>query len=255
MIVDVFTYNGEKEILDIHINTLKDVVDQFIICEAPTTFSGKPKSLYYDKERYKDIDIKYFVIDEQYTPDELALAESSPNTQGAEHWKREFLQKESIKKALTHLKDSDTVFIGDVDEIWYPDMATQEYKEVIKFKLNVYAYYVNNKSDEQFWGTIVGQYKDIKHACLNHLRTDAPRTYYPCGWHFTSMGGYEQVRRKLSDSYTRESYWTEEVENNLKGNFRGLKDFLGRGFSYEQSEVDLPQYLLDNKDIYGHLFR
>ena len=66
MICDVFTFNGEYDLLEIRLNILDKYVDQFVIVEAPTTFSGKSKPLYYEqgKDRYKQWHdkIKYFVI-------------------------------------------------------------------------------------------------------------------------------------------------------------------------------------------------
>lgn len=261
MIYDVFTFNGEYDLLEIRLNILNDYVDQFIIIEAPTTFSGLTKPLYYplQKERYLKWEgkIKYFVIDENYTPAEIALAENSPNTVGAAHWKHEFLQKESIKKALTHLKDDDIVFIGDVDEIWEPSLliAFTLPQRIYKLRLDVYTYYLNNRSNEQFWGTITGKYCNIKNECLNHLRTNAQKSILISGWHFTSMGGYEEVKRKLNDSYTEESYWTPYVKAYLENNIREVKDFLNRPFTYKKDESEWPQWLKDNKDKYGHLLR
>lgn len=259
-IIDCVTFNGEYDLLEIRLNILNDYVDEFIIVEAPTTFSGKPKPLYYEqnKDRYKQwhSKIKYFVIDENYTPEEIAQAESSPNTRGAAHWKREFLQKESIKKALTHLNDDDIVFIGDVDEIVRPESIEAWRKftgSPFKIKLDVYSYYLNNRSSEEFYGTLVSKYWHVRTDCLNHLRTNSWKRNLGGGWHFTSMGGYEEVKRKLSDSYTRESYWTERVESNLKDNVENSKDFLGRGFTYTVDESHWPQFLKDNKQKYAHL--
>lgn len=261
MIVDVFTYNGEADLLEIRLNILNAYVDQFIIVEAPVTFSGKPKPLYYEKQKerfkkWKD-KITYFVIDTNYSEEEIAQAESSPNTVGAKHWKNEFLQKESIKKALTHLNDDDIVFIGDVDEIWQWGQDESAYKalknEVWKLKLRVYTYYLNNRSSEEFWGPIVTRYANIKNSCLNHLRTQPTiktKDYY--GWHFTSMGGLDEMKRKLTDSYTAETYANEWVMSNLENN-HGHKDFLGRDFIYTIDESEWPQYLKDNKEKYKHL--
>ena len=119
-IIDCISFNGEYAIWDLRYNILKDHVDEFIVVEAPTTFSGMPKELYFENIKDAYAKVKYFVIDENYTKEEIEQAYRSPNTAGPEHWKREFLQKESIKKALTHLKDEDIVFVGDCDEIWKP---------------------------------------------------------------------------------------------------------------------------------------
>lgn len=258
-IIDIFSYNGEADILEIRLNILKDFVDEFIIVEAPTTFSGLPKPLYYEqqKERFKKWNhkIRYFIIPEDYSEDEIALAKNSPNTLGAKHWTHEFLQKESIKKSLTHLKDDDICFIGDVDEIWSFTLNLGALDDTIfKLNLRVYAYYLNNRSNEEFYGTIVSCYKNIKNKCLNHLRShDHGKTKDYHGFHFTSIGGYEEIKRKLNDSYTEETYNSPFIQQNLKTNMANNKDFLGRDFKFTQDESDWPQYLKDNRDKYKHL--
>jgi len=256
MVVDVFTYNGEADILEIRLHILNDKVGQFVVVEAPTTFSGKPKPLYFerDRERFKEFlpKIKYFVIDENYSPEEIAIAEESPNTKGADHWKREFLQKESIKKALTHLDDNDIVYVGDVDEIWNEVI---DRNDMLKLKLRVYPYFLNNRSNEEFWGTVVCKYWHIRMHCLNHLRTNCLGSDHYHGWHFTSQGGLDEVRRKLNDSYTKESYNTDEVQLKLAERMLQNKDYIGRGFTFERDDKDLPDYIKINWEKYVHMLR
>ena len=257
--IDIISFNGEYDLLEIRLNILDKFVDQFIVVEALTTFSGNPKPLYYEvqKERYAKWHnkIKYFVVDEN---DEVLWeqARQSPNTKGAEHWKREWVQKESIKKALTHLKDNDLCLIGDVDEIPDP-LCLKDYEDfgILKFNLRVYAYYLNLRSSEIFHGTLCAKYKDIKNACLNHLRSDINtyRTAEEQGWHFTSQGGLDEVRRKLNDSYTSDSYNSPEVQAMLASRF-GKSDYMGRGFTFTKDESDLPKYLKANREKYGRLF-
>ncbi len=255
MVLDICLYNGEEELWDLHHNMLKPYVDKFVICEAPTTFSGVSKPLYFERIQYKYPDVTYYVIDENWTEEEKLLAWNSPNTQGAAHWTREFLQKESMKKALVSLDGSDLVFVGDVDEIWNP-MAMRNIKAFpLRLKLEVYTYYLNNKSSEQFWGTLVAPYYAIKNTCLNHLRTRAPKSKKNLGWHFTSMGGEVSLRKKLTDSYTQESYAKPIVLDNLAYNIENSKDFLGRNFQYTIDESGWPQYLKDNRETFKELCR
>lgn len=258
MVIDCFTFNGEYDLLEIRLNILDEYVDQFIIVEAHKTFSGLPKPLYYwiERNRYKKWwhKIYYFKVDED--DNRLwEMAEQSPNTQGAFHWKREFVQKESIKKALKHLQDDDLVFIGDVDEIWHPSLT--KIKQVYPFKCNlrVYTYYLNNRSSERFWGTLYTDYATVKEHCINHLRTNAPKSGQNDGWHFTSMGGYEEVKRKLENSYTKETYADKRVMDALQDNVENSKDFLGRGFTYTLDESDWPPWLKENREQYLHLIK
>ena len=251
--IDVTTFNGEHELFEIRYNVLKDVVDEFRVIEFSKTFSGKPKGMTFNQKWDK---VSYFYITEDVWSRYDDLARSSPNTEygkGAEHWIREFCQKESIKDCITDLKDNDLVFIGDVDEIW--DWPLDRVSEPTKLRLKVYSYYLNNLSNEEFAGTLVAQYRDIKNECLNHIRANSPKTELYCGQHFTSIGGYEKVKQKLTDSYTPETYANPKVLDNLQRNINETHDFLGRNFTYIRDESGWPKWLKDNKDKYNHLLK
>lgn len=252
--IDAITFNGERELFEIRYNVLKDYVDEFIVVEFDKTFSGKPKEPSFPYEYWPKV--TYKVHREDVYGKYHELAESSPNTQGAEHWKLEFAQKESIKDALTHLQDDDMVFVGDCDEIHEPETVEKWGNftgSPFKVGLKVYTYYLNNRSSETFHGTLVSKYRWVRTSCLNTMRVNAWKTVFESGWHFTSMGGYENVKKKLSDSYTRESYWTPEVEANLEENIKQNKDFLGRDFTYRVDESEWPQWLKDNRQRYKHM--
>ena len=255
MIYDIITYNGESELFDLRYQILKDYVDEFRVIEFDQTFSGKPKESTFNQNWPK---VKHYFVIEPIWSKYKDLAKSSPNTEfgkGAEHWIREFAQKEAIRDCLTDLNDDDIVFIGDVDEI--PDM--NQFKSLTlypaKIKLKVYSYFLNNRSSEEFWGTIVAQYRDIKDKCLNHLRTELPKTEYELGWHFTSMNGYEAVKKKLTDSYTEETYASQAILNNLEQNINGSLDFLGRQFSYRLDTSEWPDFLKSSKSKYKLLLK
>lgn len=268
-VIDCVTFNGEYDLFELRYQILKNHVDQFIVVEFDKTFSGKDKEPTFPdrfglpnwKQKKKDWimvkdKVKYFYVEESQWPKYLEEAKKSPNTQygkGAEHWVREWAQKESIKDCLTHLKDNDIVFIGDCDEIWdpIPNVPNILYTESFKCKLKVYTYFLNNRSNEEFWGTLQGQWKDIKNKCLNHLRSNAPKRNDYLGWHFTSMAG--ALRRKLEDSYTSETYAPIDVLEHLEDSIANNKDFLGRDFKYWIDESDWPQYLKDNREKYAHL--
>ena len=50
-VIDIFSFNGELDVLEIRFNILNDVVDQFIICESDETFTGIKKPLYFFENR------------------------------------------------------------------------------------------------------------------------------------------------------------------------------------------------------------
>lgn len=128
MVIDIFSYNGEADILEIRLNILDSVVDQFIICEGDETTAGVPKPRYFEenKERYAKWlpKIKHHVFSPYTDPALSFLVDQSPGVPKDMHWwRREFIQKESMRYALTHLHDEDMVMIGDVDEIPRPDVV------------------------------------------------------------------------------------------------------------------------------------
>lgn len=282
MIYDICTFNGEYDLFELRYQILKDYVDEFRVIEFDKTFSGKDKPRYieesdnyfYDKISTWDKVKCYYMAEKDYEKYK-EMAKSSPNTKGAEHWKREFMQKESIKDCLTDLQDDDIVFIGDCDEIWNPDfkipqIAYSGYKSdklflndlgveyrcpVWKLKLRVYTYYLNNCSSEEFWGTIATEYQNIKNSCLNHLRSNMKHytTKGYDGWHFTSLK--DNLAKKLEDSYTKETYANDWVMQNLQNNIESNRDFLGRDFTYTVDESEWPQYLKDNREKYKHLLK
>ena len=255
MIIDCITYNGEKELFEIRYNVLKDYVDEFRVIEFDKTFSGKDKHAVFAQNWPK---VKSYYVTQATWSKYEDLAKSSPNTEygkGASHWIREFCQKESIKDCLTDLQNDDIVFIGDCDEIWNPELALP-YDGTEKLKLKVYSYWLNNRSNEQFYGTLRTKYEVIDRYILNHLRSGFKRNdAIDKGWHFTSIGGYEQVKKKLTDSYTEESYANQYVLDNLYDNINGIHDFLGRNFHYTKDESEWPSYLRDNRSKYAHLLR
>jgi beta-1,4-mannosyl-glycoprotein beta-1,4-N-acetylglucosaminyltransferase len=253
MVIDLFYFNGEYDVLELRFNILWDYVDKFIIVEYPTTFSGKPKPFYYhlQKGRYKKWHnkITYEPMFNDFTEEEITQATNSPNTgNGEEWWMREFLQKEKAKKALKDLHDEDIVFISDVDEIWNPkvfhwsDHPYLKQDTIIKPKQLPYLYYLNQRTNEDWlgWsGTIVTTYKNIKDACINHLRTDSMTEYDVVengGWHFNSIGGREQKQKAFSHPvYEDDMEWRR------------------REVGLHIDESDWPQYLKDNREQWKHL--
>lgn len=258
-VIDIISYNGEEDLLDLRLKTLGSSVDQFIIVEATETFSGKPKELRFNPEKFKSDKIKYHVVDD-YPNDTIlsGMAWESPGVpRGQTWWHREFYQKESIKKALTHLKDNDVCFVGDCDEIWNPAILKLpfDYENVYKMRQKVYAYYLNTRTSEDWTGTYVTNYRTIKNGCLNHLRTRHPWVIVENGgWHFTNMGGADEIRRKL-ESYGHQEFNTSEVKDNLEQAIAEGRDFIGRPFTMWLDETQWPEYLMGNRNRYAHLLK
>ena len=261
-VISAFTFNGEFQLLKLHLSILNNYVDKFVIVEADKTFTGnqKPMHFFRDQRYFKEWwnKIEYYPVTDWDDVELWDMALKSPNTQGATHWKREFYVKENIQKALIKagVQDDDIVFVGDVDEIIDPE-AEYESDTPIKAKLRVYNYWLNNRSNEEFYGTLIAQYKDIKGQCLNHMRSD--KSLYSkgdyLGWHFTNVMHLDKIRDKLNDSYTNESYNTSEVQQRLEERYKNNTDYLGRDFKFQIDEDSWPTYLKLNREKFKLLLR
>lgn len=241
MIYDCFTYNGEKDILDIRINMLAPHVDFFVICESKQTFSGKEKPIYCTGENPRIIHL------------------IAPNIETTNAFERAFKQKEFIKTALKDCSDDDTIYYGDVDEIWKPQDVKDD--KVYSLEQLNYCYYLNNRSSERWVGTIVGKWGTIKTKDLAYWRATHTNEIPNAGWHFTSMGGLDEIKRKL-ESYDHQEYNTDEVKDSLGMAMKYGDDYVGRAVDWEGKpfvmqldESELPSYIISNKEKYVAYFK
>lgn len=281
-IYDVFTFFNELDLLEIRLNILDPYVDYFVIVESTQTFSGLPKKLFYEenKHRFEKFNHKiiHYVVDD--TPDDendlrkrllnkgigaldqeiIYNALTSDNIpKGIVHWLKEFYQKEMIKKALVGLSDTDMCFISDVDEIWNPEIMIDFTKDSIFRLIQLsYVYYLNNRSNELWHGTLVTKYANIKHACLNHLRIKLNPSHVYIkggGWHFTNQGGAESIKMKIEASYSQDDYNNDDIKSRIKERILKNKDYIGRKYKFWTDEKDLPKYILDHKEKYKTWFK
>lgn len=282
MIYDVFTFFNELDLLKIRLDILNERVDKFVIIECVETFSGRPKPLYYEEnkhlfEKYHHKIIHHVTHNPPKSFDELRDRLNDPNIdkleehiiqnaltstnvpKGELHWLKEFYQKECIKKALVGLNDDDICFIGDLDEIWNPNkLYNPEGTNIYKLRQLVYSGYMNVRSNEAWAGTLLTRYSNVKNTVLNHLRTvwRTPYVYVNnAGWHFTFMGGEEQIRAKLN-SYGHQEYNNDSVTEKISERLQAGQDLLGRNeFNYWIDESELPEYIKQNKQSYAKFFK
>ena len=249
MTYDCFTFFNELDLLEIRFNILDPYVDYFVLAECEETFSGKPKPLYYNenKDRFKKWQKKIIHL-------------KNNKLETTDPFERAGYQKDSIRKFLEHLdlKDDDIVMFGDLDEIPKPQNIKTD--AVYNLRQLNYSYYLNNRSSEEWVGTIVGKWKTVKLQSFNYWREHHMNILNNGGWHFTNMGGEEQILKKL-DAYDHQEANIPAVREGLKMRIDTGLDYLGREvdwqhkpFEFWKDESELPQWLLDNKEKYEAYF-
>lgn len=192
MIYDCFTFLNELDVLEIRLEELYPVVDEFIVVEGNKTFQGGPKDLMWQQamdrfERYSD-KIHWHAV--THWPDT-----NDP-------WGMERHQRECIKFFLEKRgpSDSDVVLLSDVDEI--PRRATvmalnSGLEDFASLQMDMYYYSLNLESGQHWikpkafrWGFGRGlSFEDIRFIEGNEI-ADA-------GWHFSYFGDADMIVEKF----------------------------------------------------------
>lgn len=251
---DCFMFFNELDLLEARFNILDKHVDHFVLCESRQTFSGREKPLYFLENSGRFA---------KWMPKIIHLVAPDINTENS--FDRAFHQKEFLKTGLKDAQDDDIVYYGDLDEIWKPvsnvSLACMPDDRVFNLRQLNYCYYLNNRSSEEWVGTILGRYKVIKNGLLRDFRANHEHILEDRGWHFTNMGGPDQIRKKL-ESYDHQEFNHSELKDDIERKIAEGEDYVGRShdwkgkpFQFWVDESELPQYLLDNKEKYAKYFK
>jgi beta-1,4-mannosyl-glycoprotein beta-1,4-N-acetylglucosaminyltransferase len=265
-IYDVLTFFQELDILELRMNILDPYVDFFVINEAPFSFTGNPKPLFFNenKERFKKFEHK--IIHNIFTD----------NKSEWNQWERGLAQKGGALGNLSkYLEDDDAIIYSDADEI--PNFETFNFQEIYDLDhlfvcmQDLYYFYLNtlqtDSGKSNFWrGSRFSSWKLLKRNSIDEFRSwdssfnkfcSSQVKYIPnAGWHFSYMGGSDSIKYKLN-SYEHAELNTPEVVNNLEKNMKELRDpFFRNNFQIKPVPISYethPKYLVDNLDKYDNL--
>ncbi|KAF4653832.1 hypothetical protein FOL47_010279 [Perkinsus chesapeaki] len=114
-VFDIFLFSGEKDLLEVRLRTLADVVDKFVILEGTETFQGQPKKLVYPT--IKD--------DPVFAPFRDRIQYRVVDTKSGGGFKAEGTHRgNNMLKAAEEagLSEGDIFTVADLDEIPRPDI-------------------------------------------------------------------------------------------------------------------------------------
>ena len=252
MIIDCFTFWEELELLDIRLNYLDPVVDQFILVEATTTHSGKDKPLFFNENKslFKRFNSRIIHV----------IVNDMPITE-PDRWTLENYQRNAILTGLSSLKleDDDYLLIGDVDEIPNRDIVIKQ--PFGTYDQRCFMYYLNVQSEEHWNGTIGIKYNLFKvnsNFGIPQKVRDQRNHLEPIrngGWHFGWLGGYDRVYNKIK-AFAHVEVDVPQYMDHLKESIDSLSALWSPGtgpmkvFPIESIGID---YLTDNQDKFEDL--
>ncbi len=226
LIVDCFMFYNEIDMLLYRINTLKDVVDYFVIVESKYTHSGKEKALFYDnnKNLFADYSSKIEHIILNDTPFKYPHVDYSKN----EQWKNEHFHRNGIKNGIDNLNlnDEDILIISDLDEIPDINLLTRIknnnliINDIFSLSQDFYYYNLNSKMNQiwkmakilpfKIYNSLNKTCQDIRHHnCMSIDRG---------GWHLSYFGDKYFIKNKI------ENFGHQEFNNEFYTNLEAIEN-------------------------------
>lgn len=245
-IVDVFAFNGELDLLRLKLRDMSPWVDRFVILEADTTFTGRPKPLYFQEAA---------AAFAEYADKIVHVVAPAPPDHIAATWAREIFQKDAAVRGIDGFcAPDDVVILSDVDEIVARDSVAGFDGDVAAGAVRTFRYFLNCElvSDRPVLKSTVTRARFLAAHGWNYLRLGAvtyrkERWLPNAGWHFTSVGDAERLARKMQSTSHEE--WAHLDGAYFEKMLRKLKRG-GLSAEYVRREIDdsFPAAIRDNRE-------
>ena len=231
MLIDSFIFFNEKELTELRIRYLEEIVDAFVIVEANITHQGKRKDWNFPnilKKNLKEFSNKIQYHQINIDPDKIKNNESFiiGNIKGDEAWRNENFQRNYIKEACKKFSNDDILIISDVDEIPSKEklkfIKSCDFKKIAPIAFEQYLFHLNcNFLKLESWlGSIVTTVQLCNEYSPNQHRRDRNKLshFNNAGWSFSSFGEPQKVKEKL------ESIAHKEFNNDKFKNIEHIKN-------------------------------
>ncbi len=243
-LIDISLYNGERELLALRTGILSDVVDRFVLIEGTHTFQGD--------QRLPSREVEFLVDTSMGTPRQREQAQRD--------WR-------------VPLPDDAIVMMSDIDEIPDPKVLRwlRDNFDPSEFYALEQAWHVNYLnvrvlSEHRWVGTTIcsaGNYRRHGAQALRHA--SGMVTLRDAGWHWSFLGGADEVKRKIR-SYARNEHNTQEIFDRVEQRLADNVHPTGREQPLVTLDLDAQwhsqvgryhysDYVLENRDALAHLIR
>jgi hypothetical protein len=265
-IFDAFTVYNELDLLEIRLTELYNYVDYFVIVEANTTFTNRPKSFYYqdNNQRYAQWADKIIHV----------RIDDMPGV--ADPWVNETFQRDAILRGLVNADDNDIVIISDVDEVPRPQAvelirnsanSANSASTLFALRMPLFNFKFN------YMRTTPGEYDAwalaVRKNILNKITPNTLRNQRfnlgvftvieHGGWHWSFLGNNDYLRDKAA-SFSHQEINTPDFVNNIDleksianrqhwGNFGPERYAIVKVDDYFPASIKkYPNFILDNAE-------
>jgi beta-1,4-mannosyl-glycoprotein beta-1,4-N-acetylglucosaminyltransferase len=261
-VYDCFCFNGEWDMLEIHLNTHDPVVNYFVIVESVFTFVGRPKEPKFNINDPRVADFSHKI--------RYILVSDFPNESV---WGNEAFQRNAIYRGLWDAEPLDLILICDCDEIIRPEyiqaaVDKTDYK-FFGFQQVSYFTFLNNCNVEGCGPSIcsVGvPFEALKTATADYYRqvirvgaVEHLWWWHDAGWHLSYIMTKEEIIEKVQN-FSHQEFNNPSVLSKIDPikRARAGQDILGREHCSWRlvpfDSVDLPAYVRQNLNKYQKYF-
>jgi beta-1,4-mannosyl-glycoprotein beta-1,4-N-acetylglucosaminyltransferase len=255
-IIDAFLFFNEIDLLDMRLNILDDYVDYFVITESDNTFSGNSKELFFEKNKNLFEKFEDKII---YNP--ISIPSDITVTWDREIWQRN-CQWGAINKIST---DDDLILTSDVDEIPSLKILENAHRwfdktQLYHFQQDMFMYYLNNFKTSNWFGTRACGKSTLIERTIDDIRESTEifnklsgTVIQNAGWHFSYLGGEQQIKYKL-ESFSHQEFNNDGIKQNIQNSLNNNIDLFGRYVNHSIIKMDsrFPEYITNNRQKYNN---
>jgi len=182
-IYDCFTFYRELDLLELRFEELYDHVDHFVLVEANTTYTSRPKPFYFEENKLRYA--KYL--------DKVIHVKVKDMPENPDAWINDRFQRDQIARGIVDAADTDLIMVSDLDEIIRPaavDYMRDSDQSLFALRMSLHNFKFNymrtstNKYDVWAMAGRKSLFADIKPDAFRQLRFQ----FFNCSYRWTNDG-------------------------------------------------------------------
>ena len=218
MLIDSFQFFNERELVELRVKYLNEIVDYFVVIEADITHQGKKKDWNFPdilknelKKFSKKIQYHQLKIDtEKIKNEESFIIE---DLKGDDAWRIENFQRNYTKTVCKKFSDNDILIISDVDEIPSKEklkfILSSDFEKISPIAMEQHLFHIdcNYLRKESWRGSIVTTIKICNAYSPHQFRRYRNKIshFTDSGWSFSSFGGAKKIKEKF-EAFAHKEY-------------------------------------------------